>query len=80
MMGWYGDGVGWVGWIMMTLVMIIFWGSLILGGVALFSGRRRSGSSDLGADPQRLLDERFARGDIDAEDYERRRGLLGSAR
>jgi uncharacterized membrane protein len=31
-------------------------------------------------DPRRLLDERLARGEIDAEDYKARRELLDSGR
>jgi hypothetical protein len=32
MMWWYGPG--WGGWAVMTLMMLIFWGALILGGGA----------------------------------------------
>ena len=38
MMGWYKDGMGWGGWIAMTLMMVAFWGLVILAVVAIFRG------------------------------------------
>ncbi|MHB1612758.1 MAG: SHOCT domain-containing protein [Actinomycetes bacterium] len=68
--------------------MVAFWGVLILA-VWYFvtavtrrpDGRRSQGDrleSDRPgtADPKRILDERLARGDIDAEEYRRLRDLL----
>lgn len=40
------------------------------------SGARGRGEAD--DDPRRILDARFARGEIDEEEYRRRRDLLGS--
>ena len=82
MMGWYDGGIGWGGWIVMTLMMLAFWALLIFGGVAIYrSTRRDDHQSPQGrADAQRLLDERFARGEIDAEDYQARRELLRAGR
>ena len=75
MMNW-NDGIGWVGWIVMTLVMVAFWALVIFGIVAIF----RSGGKDRPSTPQRhpqeILDERFARGEIDAEEYHSRSGVL----
>jgi putative membrane protein len=62
-------GMGWM-WL---------WWLLVLGGVvALVVGLVRAGRSGNGppARPpsaRQILDERFARGDIDEEDYRRRR-------
>ncbi len=80
MMGWYGDGPGLLGWILMTLMMLGFWALLIFGGLAVFRSVRRDDnrSPAARADAERLLDERFARGEIDAEDYRQRRELLRS--
>ena len=78
MMDWYEGGPGWGGWILMTLMMLAFWALLIFGGVAVYRSRlradptRRAGRGDA----EQLLDEPFARGEIDAEDYTRRRELL----
>ena len=77
MMGWYG-GFGWVGWLMMTLLMLGFWALVIFGGMALFRSYRGSSSEEHRASAEQLLDERFARGEIDAEEYTRRRELLRS--
>ena len=33
MMGWYQDGVGWGGWIVMALVMVAFWALVVFAVV-----------------------------------------------
>lgn len=82
MMDWYGNGMGTGGWVFMVAAMTIFWGLVILAGVMIFRGggsRSFSGNRDRGA--SELLDERFARGEVDSEEYEARRAVLrGSAR
>lgn len=85
MMGWYNDGVGWGGWIAMTLMMVTFWGLVIFGVVAIFRGVS-GGTSQPGQtyptphhDPMRTLDERFARGEIDADEYHARQAVLRDA-
>lgn len=82
MMGWYRDGPGWFGWVAMTLMMVVFWGLLVVGAIALYRSANRDDrrTDDGRADAERLLDERFARGEIDAEDYTARRELLHSGR
>jgi putative membrane protein len=82
MTGWHdGAGIGWAGWVVMTLMMLAFWGLLLLGALAVVrSARRDSRPTAAGrAEAQRLLDERLARGEIDADDYRTRRELLRSA-
>jgi putative membrane protein len=77
MMGW-GGGWGWGGWFAMGLMMLVFWGLIIIGVIAIIRSWR-PGQHDAGggrSDALRLLDERFARGEIDEEDYRKRRGLL----
>lgn len=77
MMGWHG-GWGWGGWFAIGLMMLLFWG-LIIAGVITLLRFWRSGQLDAGGgrgDALRLLDERFARGEIDEEDYRKRRDLL----
>ena len=79
MMGWYGDGIGWAAWLMMAIVMVAFWGLVVVAGIAIFRGTSRdSGRDDRAAptDPRRLLDERFARGEIEADDYRARQAVL----
>lgn len=82
MMGWYGDGMGWAGWLMMAVVMIAFWALVVMAGIALFRGTNRASRLDdrvAPPDPRGVLDERFARGEIDAEEYQARRAVLGQS-
>jgi len=60
-MGWGG----WAGWTGMGLIMVLFWGGLIVLAVALF---RRS--------PEAVVRQQYARGDIDEAQYRRRLLLL----
>lgn len=80
---WFNNGtVGagnfwWMGLVMMA-AQIIFWGLLIWFGVSLF---RRAGGGNYTAngrnDALDLLRERYARGEIDTEEFQRRKeGLL----
>jgi putative membrane protein len=65
-------GWGWVmgGWMMMLLVVaVVVWS---MRGAAGLSRNSRSPS------PKRILAERFARGEITAEEYEDRRSALQS--
>lgn len=88
MMGWYyGNGMGTGGWIAMIAVMSVFWGLVILGGVMIFRGSTSRGVDSTRAperladrDPMDILDERFARGTIDHEEYEARKELLRGSR
>ncbi|MDN4646073.1 SHOCT domain-containing protein [Arthrobacter sp. PsM3] len=88
MMGGYGSGMGWTG--MYWLLLIV--GVLLLAGLGIwfFSAARRrggpTGSPDGGGSgpagsvgtPREILDERFARGELTAEEYhERLRTLKG---
>ncbi|GEP34573.1 hypothetical protein NSZ01_23410 [Nocardioides szechwanensis] len=78
--GWYHDGGGWGGWLLMMLVMVAFWGLVVAAVVTLFRSSARPGSAGsppaAHPDPQAILDERLARGDIDLEDYRARRAVL----
>jgi putative membrane protein len=82
MMGWYGDGPGWAGWVVMTLMMLLFWGLLAFGGVAVWRSVTHDDRrpTDARREAELLLDERFARGEIDEDDYTRRRELLRTGR
>ena len=85
MMGWY-SGWGWGGWVGMSLLMLAFWGLLAVGVVALVRALRRGDSPGRLSQCRRAklmerphdLDERFARGEIDADEYTRRRDLLSA--
>jgi putative membrane protein len=81
MMGWYGDGAwGWGGWLVMTLTMVAFWGLVVWALVAIFRGTTRSGDRNnhgrRSRDAMEILDKRFARGEIDADEYHARQDVL----
>ena len=77
MMGWNWDSGAWLGMGFGMLVWLAFgvaivW--LIVRGLTVLERRRPEGSNR--AAPDDILRERFARGDIDAEEFERRLALL----
>jgi putative membrane protein len=80
MMFGYGNGA-WHPWaaVLMGVGMLVFLVLVICGMVALFriSG---SGRSSGDSDPNQILKERLTRGEIDIEDYKRRRDLISSSR
>lgn len=77
MMGWYQDGAGWGGWILMAAVMIAFWALVVFAVIAIFQGARRAPTpTGYRHDPLQVLDERFARGEIDESEYHARSGVL----
>ena len=80
MYGWYGNGGGIGLWVAMALMMLLFWGGLVGIVILLVRGSRRSnGTNSLHSshyEAERILDERFARGDIDGDDYAARRAAL----
>lgn len=77
MMNWYGGGWGWAGVAGMG-VMVVFWAAVI--GVAVWAIARATRNEHVpgGAGPsaRSVLDQRFAAGDIDVEEYARRRRAL----
>ena len=83
MMYWYGSGMSGWGYALMTFSLILFWGALIFGIVAVvrFAGRgaRSSAASPLPRSPEGLLAERFARGEISEEEYRQRLSVLRDA-
>jgi putative membrane protein len=79
----FGYGGGWPVWevALMWLVMIALAGLLIWGVYALAGGASRRGGNGPGEDiagPARILGERLARGEIDADEYARLRDALAS--
>lgn len=73
----------WMGWMMMG-VMMLFWvliiSAIVVGLVLLVGVVRRSGSSSpaggSGSQALDILEERFARGEIDRDEFEDRRRTL----
>lgn len=67
-----GDDDAPVGWMIAIMVVLVLGAAAAVYFVARTSRRR--------PDPRQLLAQRFAQGEIDAEEYRRRNQLLGGAR
>ncbi|MDN4160958.1 SHOCT domain-containing protein [Nocardioides abyssi] len=76
MMDWYHDGTGWGGWLVMALAMVAFWALVVLAVVALFRGATQGRQPASHQDPMDILDQRFARGEIDEDEYHARAAVL----
>jgi len=77
-MMWSGNWDGW-GALVMSLTMLLFWGGLIW--LVVYGIRHVTPSSDRGAHARsaiEVLEERFARGEIDRDEFEERRRVLES--
>ncbi len=82
----YGGGNHWGLWVLMIVAMVVFWGALAWIIVTLIRHRStppgsiapapESGSTPSSSDALRILHERLARGDIDEDEYTRRRSLI----
>jgi putative membrane protein len=75
------DGWGSGQWIAaISVMMVVFWGLIVVGVVALVRSTRADGHTHApptrSNDARRILDERFARGEIDADEYAHRRDVL----
>lgn len=76
MMGWYHDGTGWGGWLVMAIGMIAFWGLVVWAVVVLFRDTKSDPGRHPHHDPLEILDARFARGEIDETEYRGRADVL----
>jgi putative membrane protein len=77
MMGWNWDGGSWVVMglgmiVMLVIAVIVVW--LVVRGLIALERPRTEGSRR--SEPEEILRERFARGEIDSDEYERRLALL----
>ena len=70
---WWGGDWGWGAWLAMAVMMLAFWALVFWAGLTLARSDRRR------PDSEAILGERFARGDIDDDEYRRRRELLRSS-
>ena len=76
-MMWNWSGASWWWWPLMSSVMLLFWAIAVWIVVQITRGRPDAGTSSDG-DPEAVLAARFARGEIDAADYQARLDLLRS--
>ncbi len=82
--GWHGNGWGGSQWIAAIVMMVLFWG--VIAAIALTVIRSSRGPRhdhhapmnppNVTIDAERILHERFARGEIDEAEYTRRHDLL----
>lgn len=77
-MMYWNNGSGWVGWLMMMVFMVAFWGLIAWVVVTLVRGQ--SGTRHQQRSAEDILAERFARGEIDQDEYAKRLDALRSAR
>lgn len=78
--GWYGNAWGIGAWVAMAVLMLVFWGAVVTV-VLLLVRRTHSGEGPASLRPpyrdaERILSERFARGEIDEQEFTARRTAL----
>ncbi|MFJ8017765.1 SHOCT domain-containing protein [Streptomyces sp. NPDC096339] len=86
----WNDHMGAWGWFAMSLTTLVVWALIVAAGVVLVRTLRHDGAAgpaapapraDSAGEAEPLLAERYARGEIDDEEYERRLAVLrGHAR
>ncbi|BDB60713.1 MAG: SHOCT domain-containing protein [Rhodococcus sp. (in: high G+C Gram-positive bacteria)] len=81
MHGWYG--AGWGGWLLMMVMFVLFWSAIVgLAVYGIYLVRRPAASGrpeperPAHHDAERILAERFARGEIDEDEFLARRATL----
>lgn len=77
-MHWWNDGWSWWNWALMTTAMLAFWAFVAWAVVMLVRSPDRA-FGDARRSPEQILAERFAAGEIDAEEYHRRLEALRSS-
>ena len=69
---WDWNGTSWWWWFVMSGGMLLFWGLVAWIVVQIVRDARGTPA----ADPRAILADRFARGEIDAEEYHERLAVL----
>jgi putative membrane protein len=70
MEGGFGFGIPGLG-------MVVFWGAIILLVVLLARSFSQTGGGNKKKSAREILDERYARGEIDREEYEEKKQAFG---
>lgn len=79
-MWWFDHGAGGWGFMAVALLWIGFWALVVTAAVLVVRNLVRAGQDNGRDGPERILAERFARGEIDEEEYHRRLTALRSTR
>lgn len=84
MMFWNGSDMGAWGYTLMTISTVLFWALLIVGVITLVRYLGRASEPPPRPEnsrwtPEQLLAERFARGEIDEQEYRQRLATLHTA-
>ena len=76
---WWNDSSGW--WFVMPLLIVVFWAGVVWLVVSVIRGvaARPSGEAVRPARPEEILDRRYARGEIDEDEYRPRRDILSGS-
>jgi putative membrane protein len=77
-MMYWGYGMGWAGMLAMILGYLVFW-ALVVGGIVMlvrYPGHSDQSAGPASTSPQQQLAERYARGEIDEEEYRRHLQIL----
>ncbi len=77
MMWWGNNDMSWWGWLLMSFGMVVFWG--LVAWVVVRLVRNTRPPTPVPPQPEEILDERFARGEIDEDEYKARRAALREA-
>ncbi|MEV3858153.1 SHOCT domain-containing protein [Streptomyces sp. NPDC050095] len=79
MMFWNGHDVSGWGWFAMSASMILFWVLIVTAAALVFRALghpHEHTHAPTGLSPEQVLADRFARGEIDEEEYRRRLAAL----
>ena len=80
MMGWYGNGMGSLGWLGMGVFWLILLGLIVWLVMRLLPGNRGGGTTrSIGESTLDILDRRMARGEIDTPTWQAQRAALTGA-
>ena len=80
MMGWYGGGMGLLGWLGMGLFWLILLGLIVWLVTRLLPAGSGGATRSTGASPLEILDRRLASGEIDLDTWQAHRAALLAAR
>ena len=69
-------GWGWFGVVMMIVTLVLFWGGLGTIAYLVLRTLGRAGDHAMDRTADQILDERFARGEIDEDELTARRSAL----